>query len=68
MLSCHSYGMMAYPGATFLELYDAVVILLEYNLYTSVVACQACPPSGRRVWARECWSNGVMSSKKFLFL
>jgi len=36
---CHPYGMMACPGATFLEHYDAAVILREYNIYTSVIAC-----------------------------
>jgi len=43
---------MACPDATFLEHYDAAVIPREYNLYTSVIACQ--------VWARECWTTGIL--------
>jgi len=47
---CHPHGMMACPGATFLQHYDSRVIPREYNLYALVIACQVC--------AREYWNTG----------
>jgi len=55
---CHTYGMMARPGATWLE--SAVIAAISYkrSLLNSGLASQ--------VWARECWSSGEKRRKKLL--
>jgi len=45
------------PWRDFLGKYRNVYIIYKSWQYSLIIACQACPPSGRRVWARGATSQ-----------
>jgi len=49
---------MARPGVTCLEYAIVAIIFSGVGSVEFVLKNQACPPSGRRVWARDYWING----------
>jgi hypothetical protein len=55
---------LARPVATFLEYAFVAAIFQELSSWKSGFISQACPPSGRRVWAREVWKIGMMGLKE----
>jgi len=45
-------GLPCLPWRDFLGKYRHAYIIYKSWQYSLSIACQACPPSGRRVWAR----------------